>query len=137
MRRENWQAVMLFAALFLAIGFVLLCLMAASSRKARGDNRPSFELVFGESDQALEAWGRGWVGRQIRGRVWRAFCEGDRTAEIVVFACELDCGCEDEYRCALLALPNPGWRGRRADRAVVEVRTDGRLHLVQLRTFAR
>jgi hypothetical protein len=128
--------------LLAALVFFGLAILAA---EVRGDNRPMFELEFGECDEALFQFGRGALASYLCLPVWDDFDEHDAHLTLVCEAWQLfDVHEADSRLCVLLTAPNPGWRGRRGDRAKVAWEPDRWLRehksafkIVQLRTRAR
>jgi hypothetical protein len=123
-----------------ALVFALVCLLAA---EARGDNRPSFAVEYGECDEALGQWGRAALFCHLEGPVWEDFTEGDGEVIVVSQACRFF-HVDDPRLCVRIVVKNPGWRGQRGDRVKIQWQgdcwlsgEDAGFKLVQLRTNLR
>jgi hypothetical protein len=123
-----------------ALLFALVCLLAA---EARGDNRPSLAVEYGECDDALEQWGRAALFSHIEGPVWQDFDERDSEVVVVIEACRFF-HVDDPKLCVRVVVKNRGWRGQRGDRAKIQWQPDrwqcgedAGFKLVQLRTNIR
>jgi hypothetical protein len=137
---EERSGFVFIATVAAALLFALVCLLAA---EARGDNRPSFAVEYGECDRALEQWGRAALFGHIEGPVWEDFVEHDGEVVVVSEACRFF-HVDDPRLCVRIAVKNPGWRGQRGDRAKIQWQParwhsgeDAGFKLVQLRTDFR
>jgi hypothetical protein len=120
-------------ALF-AVGVILL-ILSLIAVCAHADNRPLFDIEYGESNDELWAFGRGWDSEYHEGTVWQDFDELDRDVYVVIAT---PYWWEDESeKCVLVRVKNHGWRGRYKNPATLNLKKDGVFELVQLRTRLR
>jgi hypothetical protein len=113
-------------------GFAIALLLCAP---ALADNRPLFDIEYGESNDELWAWGRGWDSEYHEGTVWQDFDELDKDVYVVIAT---PYWWEDESeKCVLVRVKNPGWRGRYKNCATLNLKKDGVFELVQLRSRIR
>jgi hypothetical protein len=119
--------------LIIAIGSIGCVLSVVGA--CRADNRPLFEIEYGESNDELWAFGRGWDSEYHEGTVWQDFDELDQDAYVVIAT---PYWWEDESElCVLVRVRNPGWRGRHKNPATLNRKQNGTFELVQLRSKLR
>ena len=86
--------------------------------ECRADNRQSFAVLYGETDEELTQLGRNAICNYLYGPVWRDFEQDAPYVLVVQHAWTLTHS--DEERFITVAVKNPGWRGRRGDRATLQ-----------------